>query len=687
MATERRILNWAACLLGLVIALGGATWAAGGDVRVNRDTGVDQPGCGTGANPPCYSISYALEHVASAGNRVLVAAGTYTETFGMVDGVDVVSESGPAATTIDGEGVRGPMVSAFWSPIAPPIRLEGFTITGGQGTNYGGGVEISGGAAMVISNTWVISNTAARSGGGISVRGGSSLELHNSLLERNDRTGLSMDGATLTVLHSTFLSNTFMSDVSGYGGGISASSSTVVVGDTQFIGNAVGRGGAGIRVASSDLTVADSGFYSNTAGGGGGISVVGETSTFDIRDSTFEHNVTRGSGGIGVEGSGTIAGNVVRYNRTTVHWGGGIGVSGATVVISGNLIAHNDAENHGGGGIQVFGDAHVEIWNNRIEHNIANGGGGIGIGDGVGIIVSNTIRYNEARSHTGGGIQVGGTAHTISHNWIGENTGGGIRLDACPITLTNNYIVHNDPHAYTGYGQIVTYGSGPFVIDSNTIAGNGSDHGIAIGNGAELTLANNVVAGNGTGIRGSPSITAALRHNLLWDNATDYDQVTAGATDLHGDPDFADPAGGDYHLDVCSWATDRGDNAGAPADDYDRDPRPIDGDGDGTAMVDIGADERTVVVDPLPVAGFSHGAVGLHVAFSSTSSSASTYLWDFGDGATSTGAAPAHTYSASGSYPVTLQVTSAFGCTDSYQETVHVSGVNVFLPIVTRQYP
>ena len=49
----------------------------------------------------------------------------------------------------------------------------------------------------------------------------------------------------------------------------------------------------------------------------------------------------------------------------------------------------------------------------------------------------------------------------------------------------------------------------------------------------------------------------------------------------------------------------------------------------------------------------------------STGSGTLTYLWDFGDGVTSTLANPAHTYSASGSFTVSLRVTNSTGCNNS----------------------
>jgi len=53
-------------------------------------------------------------------------------------------------------------------------------------------------------------------------------------------------------------------------------------------------------------------------------------------------------------------------------------------------------------------------------------------------------------------------------------------------------------------------------------------------------------------------------------------------------------------------------------------------------------------------------------------SSAKTYLWNFGDGNTSTAVNPTHSYSATGVYTVTLTVTEPIGCTNSIQKTVRI---------------
>ncbi|RYZ00797.1 MAG: PKD domain-containing protein [Chitinophagaceae bacterium] len=76
-------------------------------------------------------------------------------------------------------------------------------------------------------------------------------------------------------------------------------------------------------------------------------------------------------------------------------------------------------------------------------------------------------------------------------------------------------------------------------------------------------------------------------------------------------------------------------------------------------------------VAPRPEAAFTHSAVASCAAphtvqfTNGTAGSGHSYLWDFGDGSSSTDASPAHTYTATGSFSVSLVVTSANGCRDT----------------------
>lgn len=65
---------------------------------------------------------------------------------------------------------------------------------------------------------------------------------------------------------------------------------------------------------------------------------------------------------------------------------------------------------------------------------------------------------------------------------------------------------------------------------------------------------------------------------------------------------------------------------------------------------------------------------GATVTFTNSSSPTPlTYLWNFGDGGTSTAISPAYVYTATGNYTVTLQVQDGVGCIDSLVRTLYVT--------------
>jgi PKD repeat protein len=60
-----------------------------------------------------------------------------------------------------------------------------------------------------------------------------------------------------------------------------------------------------------------------------------------------------------------------------------------------------------------------------------------------------------------------------------------------------------------------------------------------------------------------------------------------------------------------------------------------------------------------------------------------SYLWDFGDGSTSTERSPTHIYASHGRYTVHLEVTGPCG-TSVYEVLVPI-GHFIFLPLTIRQ--
>ena len=89
------------------------------------------------------------------------------------------------------------------------------------------------------------------------------------------------------------------------------------------------------------------------------------------------------------------------------------------------------------------------------------------------------------------------------------------------------------------------------------------------------------------------------------------------------------------------------------------------------------------------ISGFSKQTTGLSVQFTATSSNASFYQWDFGDGQSSTLANPLHTYTQAGTYTVQL-ISGNPSCSDTVTDmvTVQVSGIeNALTALHVQLYP
>lgn len=87
---------------------------------------------------------------------------------------------------------------------------------------------------------------------------------------------------------------------------------------------------------------------------------------------------------------------------------------------------------------------------------------------------------------------------------------------------------------------------------------------------------------------------------------------------------------------------------------------------------------KTITIRDLPQVNFVHAmsCSGIPTAFEDRSTvaegSISSWLWDFGDGHTSTQKNPSHAFEGPGTYEVKLIATSSFGCVDSTVQTVLV---------------
>jgi len=82
-----------------------------------------------------------------------------------------------------------------------------------------------------------------------------------------------------------------------------------------------------------------------------------------------------------------------------------------------------------------------------------------------------------------------------------------------------------------------------------------------------------------------------------------------------------------------------------------------------------------------PTANFSFNQIGLTVEFLDNSTNGPTsWLWNFGDGTTSTSQNPIHVYSSEGYFVVSLTPTNADGAGTAYSQHIGVSSVGNALP-------
>ncbi len=94
-----------------------------------------------------------------------------------------------------------------------------------------------------------------------------------------------------------------------------------------------------------------------------------------------------------------------------------------------------------------------------------------------------------------------------------------------------------------------------------------------------------------------------------------------------------------------------------------------------------------IVIHPKPVTAFSATPLtycfsSQPVHFTSSSQQAVSYLWDFGDGQTSTQPNPSHVYSSAGTYTVKLITTSSQGCKDTLIKPNYIQQLDNPVPVI-----
>ncbi|HEY9864260.1 MAG TPA: choice-of-anchor Q domain-containing protein [Candidatus Obscuribacterales bacterium] len=437
------------------------------------------------------------------------------------------------------------------------LNLKNLTLNNGYTPERGGGVATTHQGILTIDNIKFNDNVADGGGGAIFSAFEGNLTVNNSQFNRNKAIAAN--------------------DERGAGAIAFWGPKNITVTNSQFIDNE-GINGAAINSLNGKLTIENSSFLNNKTtaafydngkpnpflrGFGGAIytdraSSTNEPSgTISIVNSNFEGNIGRGEGGAAYLYTGTQD----------------------NVIFESNVFKDNQILPLPNGG------------------NNGNGGAVVQISNGLnrGFTINNTAFINNTAASQGGGI------------WM---------MDA-PTTITNSTFSGNRAEATTVQGNggaMAVYG--PTNIINTTIADNYAGWvggGISASSGAEVTV-QNTIFNNNTANNGGNSWNIQqhtnrsftdLGGNIQWPgNPNQTGNNYNATTNIQKiDPQLGtlENVNGTYFypLLIGSPAIDTGVNNSLTTDQKNQ-PRPVDGDQNGTSIIDSGAYEFSVTPIPTP---------------------------------------------------------------------------------------
>ncbi len=515
--------------------------------------------------PDQYQTIQSAIDTANSGDTVLVRAGSYHEFLVMKDSIAVVAEgvddgnwNRALRTKIHSDGLRDnegkvpPVVNC-----ADGSVIDGFEITGMDTVNH-----------HLPGHSHAVQNR------------GKSGTITNCLIHDNGSTGIGshvMDGnpAIPTIIGNKVYRNY------GIGIGFNRFSKGIASGNIVYENRETG---IGCQNGSSPLLerniVFENGWNGISARKGAYPAVILNKVYSNGNDLTGDEMPPGAGIGISADSSGWFApdgeqplpmfisenevynnpsGGIMARNNARVSITGNscydntanlIGINGCRdVVVSGNDLYISMISTFQGRGIVITNNSSAVISDNQIN-NVLNAG--IIISEGSTADITNN--HIEASQQAGVRIEGSGSIATISRNLAINNNAMGISAVSGSVEIHHNLLIDN----INGGISVDENASGE--IYNNTIIAdeNASGRGIYATTNA-TPVVNNIVVGYSVGIfkSGDP----AIDYNLTHANGRPYNGPPGSGGDnaVSGDPMFANPEEGDFHLMQNSPCIDKGD--------------------------------------------------------------------------------------------------------------------------------
>lgn len=307
------------------------------------------------AATPCASVGHAISQ-ANVGDRVRVAAGTYTESLTIDRDIE-----------ISGVGSNETIIQAAASPGAVVQRV----------------IFVNSGQQLLLRHLTVRhgfadgSSSISRRGGGIYLDGGD-LELEDVILTanraRSDGGAIYNSSGTVTVLNSDIRSNwgCQIGGSCGNGGAINNFSGALTLRNTLLRGNEAGRGGAIYTGgAGNSLSLTNVALTGNLAANLGG-AIANVAGQLQLTNVVFSANRAIGEGG-GLHSQSSGATPVI---RNSIFWNNqdnsGVGTAGASIfnsALTATTVSHSLIQGCGGSGGGWNADCGADLGGNLVPQN------------------------------------------------------------------------------------------------------------------------------------------------------------------------------------------------------------------------------------------------------------------------------------------------------------------------------